>query len=91
MVPFKQGMKRKTAKVATVMVVLVLIIPGVLFFFNNCSPQGQGILGLPGGLEACGENGSKDSHARTEDGGFARHREHLSTHLGGLAADRESS
>lgn len=45
MVLFKEGMRKKTAKLATVIVVLGLIIPSVLFFFNNCSPQGQGILG----------------------------------------------
>lgn len=41
----KLGMRKKTVKVATLVVVVSAIIPTVLFFFNNCAPQGQGILG----------------------------------------------
>jgi hypothetical protein len=41
----KFKLRKKTVKVATVSVVLLMIVPMVLFFFNNCAPQGQGILG----------------------------------------------
>lgn len=45
MVTFKQGIRKKSVKFATLVIVLVAVIPSVLFFFNNCAPQGQGILG----------------------------------------------